>query len=389
MKNESQRQPTVVVYSSEHETYACSIIRILAPLLAANWHVVWATKPDRPGSSFDVNIARQADLIIIQRQFPSVSTAKILRLIIGLKIPIVYDLDDMFLDVPISHPNYDDLNRRAPFIKWILKEADIVTVSTGQLQESFKKHTTRPILVKPNLVDWALFDTQPRPLNNQFNFLVSGTPTHQKDWSIIEEPLAEILNIYPKQVNAVFFGELPKRFFDHSSARFISFQRGYKHYASCLRELDIHAALVPLEDNTFNLCKSNIKWLEYSAAGIAGVFSDIAPYNSSIRNGENGILVNNSADSWFEAMQYLLTNPEAKSAMLEQARREIHEKYSVENLSGKYVEAFNELLGRKYSRSLFSELSMLPNRLQTRTYETLDTSTFLNRHIMWRFNRKH
>ncbi|WP_029151569.1 glycosyltransferase family protein [Methylovulum miyakonense] len=383
----ARAQPSVAVFSPDKETHACAVIRIIAPLLAQNWQVIWAANQNHLSPWYDLDAARRADLIIIQRHFPSVSTAKILRKIIGLKIPLVYDLDDMFLDVPASHPNYQRLKGHSPYIKWILNEADLITVSTEGLQNSLQKHTPRPIRVKPNLVDWGLFAAQPRPANDQFNFLISGTPTHRKDWALIEEPLLEVLHKHPN-VNAVFFGELPKRFSNCASARFIDFQRDYQRYASSLKKLDVHAALTPLEDTPFNRCKSNIKWLEYSAAGIAGIFSDMAPYSSSVRNGETGLLVKDSADAWLMSMEHLLANPSATSAMVENARQEVFGRYSVENGSGQFVEAFQGLLGQPHEPSLLSELPKFANRLQARTHEVLDISAFLDKYVLWRFNRK-
>lgn len=372
----------VAVFSMDSEDHACAIIRILTPLKFENWDVIWALKSDRSGISFDLKVARAADLIIIQRHFPAAFTENILRSLVRLKIPIIYDLDDAFLDVPPFHPLYNILSAQAPYIKWILKEADLVTVSTTPLQETLKKHTTRPIAVQPNLVDWGLFNAKPRRRYRQFNLLISGTPTHQGDWSIIEEPLAEILNIHKEGVNVIFFGELPEKFAGHPSVQLINFQPDYKSYASRLRGLNIHAALVPLEDTEFNRCKSDIKWLEYSAAGIAGLFSNITPYSSSIRNGETGLLVNNTADAWFHGIERLLANPEAASAMIESAQRKVREHHSIEALSGSYVALFNDLIGRKHVRDVFSDLPMLPARLRANAY------SFIDRHFLWRFNRK-
>ncbi|MFZ1545906.1 MAG: glycosyltransferase, partial [Candidatus Nitrotoga sp.] len=255
--------------------------------------------------------------------------------------------------------------------------------STPPLLEALKKHTARPIAVQSNLVDWGLFDAPSRRRNRQFNLLISGTPTHQGDWSIIEEPLAEFLKVHREGVKAIFFGELPTKFSGHPAVQLINFQPDYKSYASRLRELDIHAALVPLEDTEFNRCKSDIKWLEYSAAGIAGIFSNIMPYNSTIKNGETGLLVNNTADAWFHGMEHLLANPEVASAIIDSARREVREHHSIEALSGSYVALFNDLLGRKHVRNLYSELPILPARLGAQAHR------FLDKHILWRFNRKH
>lgn len=377
------------VFSLDGEAHACAIIRILGPLQFQEWDVVWAAKTDRSGILFDLETARDADLIIIQRHFPSASTESVLGSIVRLGIPIVYDLDDAFLDVPPFHPLYGFLSARAPYIKWVLKEADLIVVSTAALKETLNRYTSRPIAIQPNLIDWGLFSAQPRKPSGQFNFLISGTPTHHGDWAIIEDPLAEILVNYKNDVNAVFFGALPKRFTGHPAVKLLQFEADYKSYASRIRDLDIHAALVPLEDTEFNRCKSDIKWLEYSAAGIAGIFSNTTPYNLTIRNRETGLLVKNTAEAWFHGIEHLLTNPEAAGVMIAAAQREVREHRSIEAMSGAYAAVFSDLLGTKHVRRIFSELPTLPNRLQTRAdLARKYGSAFLHRHVFWRFNRK-
>ena len=373
------RKPTVVVYSGDHETGACAVIRILAPMYANNWNVIWVAKRDSSGISFEFDVAHQADVIIIQRQFPSEFTEKILRFIMTLGIPIVYDLDDLFLEVPLSHPSYYNFQKHVPYIKWILKEADIITVSTLPLKKSLSKYTSRPIYVKSNIVDFNLFGSPPRPCNNQFNFLVSGTSTHQEDWAIIEESLAKILERYGKKINVVFFGDTPKILFDHPSVKIIDFQRNYTHYAKQLKELDVHAALVPLEDTKFNQSKSNIKWLEYSAAGIPGAYSDITPYNSCISHEENGLLVKNNSDSWFNAMNQLIVNSEKTATLIRNAQREVREKYSIENSLTEYTSAVNGLLGQEHKHKILSELPVFNYHLRN------TIKSYLDRHITWRF----
>lgn len=376
-----RHKPTIVVYSYGSETDATSIIRMLDPMLASNWNVIWASKRDDSGISFNLDVAYQADAIIIQRHFPSKYTEKILRLIMTLGIPVVYDLDDMFLDVPSHHPSYDSLRKHAPFIKWVLKEADVITVSTVPLKKSLSKYTSRAIHVKPNIVNFNLFAALPRFHNDQFNFLISGTPTHRRDWIVLEEPIAEILKIYGKNVGIVFFGEIPKRFFDHPSVNFIDFQSNYKQYAAHLKELNVHAALIPLENTKFNQCKSNIKWLEYSASGIPGAYSDITPYNSSISHGRNGLLVKNNQDSWFNAMKELMVDSEKTTHMIKNAQSEVFNQYSIENSLDEYTTAISNLFGQEHKSNRFSELPIFHYRLRDNIKRSLD------KHIIWRFKQ--
>jgi processive 1,2-diacylglycerol beta-glucosyltransferase len=380
--------PNVVVYSPYPETHACAYIRIIAPMRAAAWNVIWAPKQGRSWQLLDVEIARTADLIVVQRQFPSVATEDVLKALLRLRIPIVYDLDDMLLDVPRSHPSHVELHKRTPYIKWALREVDLVTVSTSQLEQSLKGYTSRPVRVQPNLVDWALFDKPPRRRNGTVCFLISGTSTHRSDWALIEEPLAAILAKYGNVAKAVFFGQAPSRFAAHPSVKVIEFEDRYAQYASRLRTLDIDAALVPLEDNEFNRCKSDIKWLEYSAAGIPGAYSDVMPYRSSIRHRTSGLLVANIADAWFEAMDVLVSDPQATSFMIDNSRQQVHEKYTVESATASYIAMYEDLLGHKHRREIFSGLSTLGPRLMTRAQRAVTGSPFLGRHVMWRINKK-
>ncbi len=376
-------KPTIVVFSLYPETHACPVIRIIDPLVVNNYKVLWGAKYIQSKWSFDLEAAYTADLIIIQRHFPSAHTVELLEKILKSNVPIAYELDDMLIGLPSFHPSYENLNYHKPYIKWILKAADMVIASTPNLQISLKKYTTRPIHVQTNLVNWDLFNSSPRPISPPFTFLVSGTSTHTTDWSIIEESLLKILSNYPDKVKAIFFGNLPEKFLNHPAVQLIKFEDGYKKYADKLKKINVNCALVPLEDTHFNNCKSNIKWLEYSAAGIAGIYSNITPYNSSIRHGETGFLVKNTADAWFQAMNQLIKNPGTALEMVENARVEVRNNYSVESSSADYNKFIHSLVGQPHQRNFFSKLSILPTRMKENTKTRL--TAFLNKHILWRF----
>lgn len=373
------RTPTVAVFSYSYETHAGANIRILGPMLACNWNVIWAVKIVNSKFIFDIDAAYQADIIIIQRQFPSKFTENLLREIMSLETPVIYDMDDLLLDVPSSNPMYRTFKKYVPYIKWILKESDLITVSTIPLRNKIKKYTNRPIHVKPNVINYNLFSAKPRVRTEPFNFLVSGSRTHQKDWAIIEEPIENILNIYGEHVNVIFFGETPERFINYPSVKSIEFEPDYNDYASQLKKLNVHASLTPLEDIEFNKCKSNIKWLEYSASGIPGAYSNIIPYNSSIKHGHTGLLVNNNSDSWFKAMQTLILDSEKTMNIINNAQIEVFENYSIENCLDNYIDSIKNLFGHNHKHLPYSELPILHYRIRD------CINSFLDKYILWRF----
>ena len=376
-----------VVYSMDAHSDACGAIRIAGPLEAAGWSVEWAVVSEGGAFRFDVGAARDADLIIIQRHFPADFTFGALLSLAGLGIPMIYDSDDAFLSMPSTHPLRDFFRARAPYMRWMLKEADLVTVSTAPLRESLRRRTRRPVLVVPNLVQWELFHAPSAPRNGNFNLLIAGTPTHGNDWGMVETPLQQFLSARKGRVNAVFFGEVPPSLAGNPLVSQIPFEREYAKYAALLGRLNIHGALVPLQDNPFNRCKSNIKWLEYSTAGIPAAFSNVLPYSSCIRDGETGLLVDNSDSSWLEAMNRLVADPETP-AMVENAQREIRCGHTTAARSADYADALGRAIGRAHRRSAMAAAGIAPRRLQCYAREVAQAAVRLaDAHVMWRFRR--
>ena len=306
-------------------------------MMTCNWKIIWNTESDCLKQNFDISTTKNVDLIVIQREFPCKKTSEILSILLKLDIPIIYDIDDLLLDIQPSHTRFFYYKKISPYIKWIIKEVDLITVSTISLKNELTPYTNRPILVNKNLVNYNLFFNTARPRGDKFNILISGTSTHQDDWTIIREPILEILKLYKDQVNIVFFGDTIKDFIRHQSVSAIKFEPNYNVYAAHLQNLNINAALTPLKNNKFNQCKSNIKWLEYSAAGIPGIYSDIVPYSTCIIDRKNGLLAQNDPESWFFAIESLLNDQEKAIEIIKNAQKEVFEKYSINNCADKYL----------------------------------------------------
>lgn len=56
----------------------------------------------------------------------------------------------------------------------------------------------------------------------------------------------------------------------------------FEHYPQKLSELDLDLALVPLEQNLFNECKSNLRLLELGSCGFPIICTDIEPYRCGL-----------------------------------------------------------------------------------------------------------
>ena len=114
--------------------------------------------------------------------------------------------------------------------------------------------------------------------------------------------LAEVVKALAAEVDWVFMGMCPEELLPHVA----EYHPGvhFDEYPRRLAGLDLDLALAPLEDNRFNVCKSNLRLLEYGACGFPVVCSDIDPYR--------GVLpvtrVRNRAEDWLEAIRAHLPN---------------------------------------------------------------------------------
>jgi glycosyltransferase involved in cell wall biosynthesis/2-polyprenyl-3-methyl-5-hydroxy-6-metoxy-1,4-benzoquinol methylase len=153
----------------------------------------------------------------------------------------------------------------------------------------------------------------------------SGTRTHNVDFKECSKTLERILDSY-SNVHLMTVGHLDM------GDEFNRFGARVKRYPlvrweglpKLFRKVDIN--LAPLElNNPFTEAKSALKYFEAAALGVPTVASDIAPYQKSIRHGENGYLCQTSED-WHRCLTHLIEEPGLRREMGSRARKDVLEK---------------------------------------------------------------
>jgi glycosyltransferase involved in cell wall biosynthesis len=98
-------------------------------------------------------------------------------------------------------------------------------------------------------------------------------------------------------------------------------------YTQALDSIDADIALAPIYDNEFNLGKSDLKILEYSALGLPTIASTIGnktgPYDliSGLKT------LPNNADDWYTAIMELSKNQDEQKKLLEAGRVELSKRW--------------------------------------------------------------
>ncbi|RNC65998.1 MAG: glycosyltransferase, partial [Desulfuromonadales bacterium] len=355
----------VAVYSLDHPEHACARIRVIAPgeNLADAVDLRWGVDLGSDQAGVNTTLIDWADLIVVQRFFPMANTVPLLDRILAAGKPVIYETDDLLVEVPATNPHQRGADAARPYIFDLIAKAAAVTVSTEEMKRAFASRH-RQIHVLPNLLDDRLW-TVPLPVKPTGAPVVigyAGTPDHKADLALMEEVLERIAAKYGSRVAFRFMGCDTERIRRLPGFSSITFEPGYANYARTIQQAGIDIGLVPLEDNRFNRCKSNIKWLEYSACGIAGIYADLPPYRSCVKDGETGLLVAGyDVDAWVAALENLIDNPDRRHAMALAARTEVLATYTLKSRGRLFLDTWRQIAGRTDTTAKEQGMSISPN----------------------------
>lgn len=249
--------------------------------------------------------------------------ARILEWARELGRPIVYEIDDNLLNVPPEIPGLDYLRepeRRAVLIACV-QQARVVRVYSSTLQQILSAYSDHVVVVSGPL-DWSLmpFDSADSASRGRSR---SGSSTGRNQppvkivyaTSRLEDrigqmligPLRRVLDAHP-EVELTIWGPEHGALAAHPRVRTLPLIRDYDTFFQRFARESFDIGLAPLPDDEFHRCKSNNKFREYAACGVAGVYSDMPVYNTAVVNGETGLLVANTEDAWVAALERLVTD---------------------------------------------------------------------------------
>jgi glycosyltransferase involved in cell wall biosynthesis len=223
----------------------------------------------------------------------------------------------------------------------ILREADLVTTTTPFIADYFKKFN-KNVKVLPNCINFA--DWKPLKLvkDKWIRICFQGGSSHFADWETCKEPLKEIFKKYPN-VKLVTAGsyyqgnikDFPKDRIEHSG--WVTAEA----HAYRMAGLNIDIALIPLEDNLFNRCKSEIKYSEFSSLKIPSVVANIPPYSLVCKDGDNALCYNNSREL-VDKLSKLIESTELRKEIGENAYKWVKENRDAEKCAHLWADAYRE-----------------------------------------------
>lgn len=221
----------------------------------------------------------QFDILFLQRPM-SDAHIKIMTKAKQMNIPVWVDYDDDLFSVPkdsSAHEYYStaEVHER---IKWLIKNADVLSVTTPHLKEKLST-LNKNIFVVPNAINVSgLIKRRPNKDNLDKNNLIiwRGSRTHTVDVLSVAN---QIIEFHDENKDTIF------EFIGDRLALVTAHMKDDQFiHTKWMDILDYHqhilsrtpkAVIVPLMMNEFNKSKSNIAWLEASYAGALTIAPDL------------------------------------------------------------------------------------------------------------------
>lgn len=204
----------------------------------------------------------------------------------------------------------------------LARQADFVQYTVDELQRRFGHLNPRGTVFGNHL--WQLPPARPPRDDARLTVGWGGSLGHRDDlrWML---PALNAFCDRHANVDLAIMGDASFRdLFAWLPPERFSFTPGgsIDDYYAFLDRLDV--GLAPLLPTPFNRCRSDVKFLEYAAHGVAAVCSDLEPYRQTVTHGETGLLFGD-LPALESALDWIVEHPDRRRAIAERARHEIAE----------------------------------------------------------------
>lgn len=239
-------------------------------------------------------------------------------------------------------------NRKRLFlVSEILKNVDLVTTPSSVLSGVFKSYGAKKVKVIKNFVDGRVWKPVRLEKDGLIRIGYQGGWSHYEDWHEIGEALVDVMARHRNTILVIMGQTYPGTLKDLPEGRVQTESWApFEVYPWKFKTLNIDIGIAPLANNEFNICKSEIKWEEYSALGIPTVASNVPPYSLSIAHGKTGMLASGK-DEWSEYLSALIESEERRRALGDAARAHVLADYELDGQIVQYENAFNSLFKKE------------------------------------------
>lgn len=173
----------------------------------------------------------------------------------------------------------------------------------------------------------------------------SGTPSHINDFRVVYQESMQLLEDYPEmELQVVGFMDFPKEMQELIQKKRVHFSPlvDFMELQRLIAQVDVN--IVPLVQNIFTNCKSELKFFEAAAVDTVTVATPTYTYANSIQHREMGFLC--TQGEWYDTIAELYNDAEQRNHIAKQAESYCLAKYAGEAFRKQVCEAYNFFMAK-------------------------------------------
>ena len=239
-----------------------------------------------------------------------------------------------------KHGENIDIYENREYLKSLesfLMRADIVTVSTERLKETYSKYN-KNVIVVPNSIDpkdWVVPNFKD---HEEIRIGWTGGLSHYSDWYEIKGDIERIAKEYP-QVKFVIGGVTFDGIFKNIDPKQFEYWGWVDATGHGFRVamMDLDLAIIPLRKSDFNANKSCIKFYEFSSLKIPTICSAVAPYSDEVPN-------DSLTSDFYQSIKFYIENRDKAKEMAEKNYQWVMENRNQEKISKEFYKKLQDEL---------------------------------------------
>lgn len=265
--------------------------------------------------------------------------------------PSIYMMDDNMFKFGTGYlaDEFGYLKPESPGYRLLSQEVsdvDLVISYSPVIARDCKEHNPRVVELSTNILERHVLDAQPleggRETGRRLKYAILTGSARKEELNFLWNVLYEFskkhsadIEFYVWGIDPVNFGELACPIY------YKPFTHSYDAYLRAIRYEKFDYVLCPLfADHDAKLSKSPVKYLESTAAGAVGIYSDTVVYQV-VRDQVTGFKALNRPEKWLEMLELSFSISEEKRRRIhDNAKTHILQDFTTESQVLKHVSAF-------------------------------------------------
>ena len=236
-------------------------------------------------------------------------------------------------------------------VKNALKNAHMVASSSPHISKKYQDFTlekrshTSDTVVNPHEIKRIDELIEPPDDKQMVKLVYAANAGHVAYFNRFIMPIMpKLCQKYAGKISMIFMGVRPqlKSFEDQITIEYFS-SMPLEEYRQKIRNGNFDIGLSPLSTDEFSKCKYFNKFLEYTMAGIVGMYSNTEPYTYIVKDQENGFLVNDDPEDWYQTLCAVIDNALLRNQCVRNAQTLLLNEFTYEKHQKKERQAIPEM----------------------------------------------